>query len=266
VTWSEGYLYLAHRPGGVAMVRPDGSSEVIAAGVEVASLAPLPSGRVAAIGARRREILLLDGRGEKADTLFAADSTFAGELRQLAADAGGGIYCSASGDSGGIFYLDTAREFARVAEPNALEEPAGLALSADGETLFASDAGDVAIRAFAVKEGGGLSAPRRFGELYLEDGRYGMERPEDTRSDAGGVAVDRQRRVFVAARLGVQVFAPEGELMGIVSFPEPVVNYPAKWPKSCFFGGADMSTLYALCGDELYRIATWTAGFTHPHR
>jgi gluconolactonase len=78
------------------------------------------------------------------------------------------------------------------------------------------------------------------------------------------MATDREGRLFIATKFGVQVFNPEGRLLGVVTFPDLPVDWDPKQPLSCAFGGSEMSTLYVACGDEIFAVPTRTAGFLLP--
>jgi gluconolactonase len=70
--------------------------------------------------------------------------------------------------------------------------------------------------------------------------------------DAGpdGMRVDMKGNLYLAAR-GVQVYSPDGSLLGRIAVP---VN-----PRNLAFGDADMRTLY-LVGDSIYRVRVETPG------
>ena len=57
---------------------------------------------------------------------------------------------------------------------------------------------------------------------------------------------------FLLNRVGLQVFDPEGQLLGVVQFPEQ--------PFDCIFGGQGFSTLYVATAKQVYALSTNTAG------
>ena len=70
----------------------------------------------------------------------------------------------------------------------------------------------------------------------------------DTADDSGadGMRVDRDGRLYVATRMGIQVCDQAGRVNCIIPTPN------GKVANLCF-GGADFDTLYATCGDKVYK-------------
>jgi gluconolactonase len=67
--------------------------------------------------------------------------------------------------------------------------------------------------------------------------------------------MDEKGGIYVATYMGVQVFSPKGEFLGIINTPT--------YPVSCCFGGADMKTLYIVSYDKIYRIKTNVTGLKY---
>jgi sugar lactone lactonase YvrE len=70
----------------------------------------------------------------------------------------------------------------------------------------------------------------------------------DLADDAGadGIEVSSDGRVFVATRIGIQVCDAAGRVQCILPTPNGKVANLA-------LGGPELETLYALCGDKLYK-------------
>jgi sugar lactone lactonase YvrE len=70
----------------------------------------------------------------------------------------------------------------------------------------------------------------------------------DTSDDSGadGLRVDRERRLYMATCLGIQVCDQAGRVNRIVPTPNGKVS------NHCF-GGANFDTLFAMCGDAVYK-------------
>lgn len=95
--------------------------------------------------------------------------------------------------------------------PIPLVEPAGLAFSPDGGTLFVADAGGTAVWAFRMANGEPLTgAP--YCPLRLGRGKKS--------SEAAGLTVDTDGRIYAATPLGIQVFDPTGRMCGVLHAPE----------------------------------------------
>lgn len=265
-SWQAGSLYVAARPRGLILLSPEGSQVSLADSLELTAIAPLTEGALAAVEPETRRVLELDGQGRQLAVL--ADSTDTTRTPvQVIADGRGGIYFTArpreEGD-GSIWYRAPDGSPRSVAQGNGLVRPTGLALSANGRRLFVNDAKSAMITVFAVGADGALSDPRPFTELFLGNTRYG--RAQLGRLDVGveGMATDREGRLFIATKPGVQVFTPEGRLLGVVTFPDLPVERNPKRPLSCVFGGREMATLYVACGDEVFAVPTRTTGFLLP--
>lgn len=147
--------------------------------------------------------------------------------------------------------------------------PNGITLSPDGGTLVISDGSAAHLWAFRVESDGKLS----HGEKYFQPLRTPTPQTsltlvyekngtkilipvlgEEDRSGAGGMTVDKAGRVYVATRMGVQMFDPTGRMGGVIAKPHagPLSNVA--------FGGPELNILYATCGDKVFRRRTKTQG------
>ena len=70
----------------------------------------------------------------------------------------------------------------------------------------------------------------------------------DTADDSGadGLRVDRDGRLYVATRMGIQVCDQAGRVNCIIPTPNGKVS-------NVCFGGENFDTLYATCGDRVYK-------------
>ena len=113
-------------------------------------------------------------------------------------------------------------------------EPNGLCFSPDEKVLYVADSGAPRhIRAFDVTADGTVTNSRVFCKI-----------------DAGvpdGIRCDKQGRVWSSAGDGVQIFMPDGTLIGKILLPETAANL-------CF-GGSNGRTLFITATTSLYAIA-----------
>ncbi|HSV35037.1 MAG TPA: SMP-30/gluconolactonase/LRE family protein [Ramlibacter sp.] len=128
-----------------------------------------------------------------------------------------------------------------------LEEPNGLAFSPDESLLYVSDtsaalrkdgSGNHHIAVFDVVEGRRLTNPRVF--AVVEPGL------------ADGFRVDAQGWIYTSSEDSVQVYHPDGTLLGKICVPEKVGNL-------CF-GGPAREHLYVAASTSLYCIRLNTRG------
>ncbi len=256
VSWQDSRLY-AGMNNGLFTIGADGVSQELDADLVLGALAQRPGGGLFAIA--RNEIVTIDEDGRPTNAIV--DSTDSpGALGHLASDAGGGLFFSGgSGDSSGVFYLAAVADIpVAVAD---VTNARGLALSADGRRLWVNAAGDYTVWVFDVGEEGVLTNQRAFAELFRADGRYGrndLERSVDPAPE--GMAADRNGGLYITSRSGLQVFSPEGQLLGVVNFPDVPLTFTGYPPRSCAFGGPEMSTLYVTCWQAVFALDTNAGG------
>ena len=124
------------------------------------------------------------------------------------------------------------------------DRPNGLCFSPDESILYVADSGDPRhIRAFDVVDGEHISNGRIFAVV-----RPGM--PD-------GFRVDTKGNLFTSAWDGIQVYSPEGELLGKVLVPE-------ERTANCSFGGPDKSRLFITADRSLYSIKLNVTGAQTP--
>ena len=113
----------------------------------------------------------------------------------------------------------------------------GLALSADGRTLWWADTKAHVIEAFDVEASdGSLSRRRRFAQFAPRDPQQPIEA---YRGRPDGAAVDAEGAYWVAMFEGARLLrlAPDGDLLG-------ELDLPVRCPTMPCFGGADLKTLF----------------------
>ena len=72
-----------------------------------------------------------------------------------------------------------------------------------------------------------------------------------------GMTVDRDGRIYVTTRMGVQVLDQPGRVNTIIDKPGE------GWLSNVVFGGPDFDVLYATCGEAVYSRKVKAKGF-HP--
>ena len=123
-------------------------------------------------------------------------------------------------------------------------QPNGLCFSPDYRRLYVADTGmPREIKVWDV-EGGKLLKGRRFVQFDIP----GTGAP----SAADGIRCDADGNIWAGARPGVQVFAPNGERIGMIRLPETCANV-------CF-GGLRRNRLFMTASQSLYSVYVETVG------
>ena len=137
-----------------------------------------------------------------------------------------------------VYRLDPgAKEPVAVSED--FDMPNGLAFSPDEKFLYVADSGRPRhVRRFRVKADNTLEG----GEVFVAITPGG---PDGIRCDADG-------RLYVTAGDGVQVYGPQGKLLGKIRLPVQ--------PANCTFGGPDRRTLFITARTHLYAVTLAVRG------
>jgi sugar lactone lactonase YvrE/enterochelin esterase-like enzyme len=114
----------------------------------------------------------------------------------------------------------------------------GITLSPDQSLLYVDDYRSHWIYSFSIQPDGTLANKQRYFWLHEAD-------PDD-QTGADGLRVDRDGKVYVATRLGIQVCDQAGRVNYIIPTPNHRIA-------NLVFGGAKFDTLYATCGDKVYK-------------
>jgi sugar lactone lactonase YvrE/enterochelin esterase-like enzyme len=197
-----------------------------------------PDGRLYAVAAGAGQILAYDAQGTPS---VVADG-FRGN--DLVVRHDGSLYATNPGaDPGKVWFVDP-KGHAKVVDAG-LKFPNGIALSPDQSLLYVADSRSHWIYSYQVRPDGSLANKQKYYHLHAPD----------SADDAGadGMRVDRDGRLYVATRLGVQVCDQTGRVTCILPTPNGRVSNVA-------FGGADLDTLFATCGDLVYRRKLRTRG------
>jgi sugar lactone lactonase YvrE/enterochelin esterase-like enzyme len=113
----------------------------------------------------------------------------------------------------------------------------GITCSPDQTLLYAADSRSHWVYSWQIQPDGSLSHKQKYFHLHVPD------TAED--SGADGLRTDRDGRLWVATRMGIQVCDQAGRVNCILPTPNGrVANFT--------FGGPDFDVLYAACGDKVY--------------
>jgi gluconolactonase len=206
-----------------------------------------PDGRLcAATQAPAKQIIAIDVNGKITVLLENA------EPNDLVVTHKGGIYFTQTGKSQVMFIPPKGQ--VRVVDQG-IKQPNGLTLSPDQGTLVVSDFGGTNLWAFRIDANGSLSCKSPYMTVRAAVGKAA--------SSGDGMTTDSAGRYYVATEVGLQMFDPTGRLCGVIAKPQN------KFLANLTFGGPELSYLYVVCSDKVYRRKTKTHGlvfFKEPPR
>jgi len=121
----------------------------------------------------------------------------------------------------------------------------GITLSPDQSLVYVADYRSHWIYSYQIQPDGSLANRQRY---------YWLQTPDsEDQSFAEGMKTDRDGRLYVATRLGIQVCDQVGRVNAIIPTPNGRIT-------NLCFGGAKNDMLYATCGDKVYRRKVGVAG------
>lgn len=132
-----------------------------------------------------------------------------------------------------------------------IERPNGIQLSPDEKVLYVANTGGEHVLAFDIAANGTVGKRRDFAKL---EGFVPNPNGSGGTSGADGLAVDAEGRLYVATRIGVQVFDAKGNALGVIPLPRA--------PQNIAFAGPGKQYLYIVGRGGAWRIRTLAAGFS----
>ncbi|MBI3851762.1 MAG: SMP-30/gluconolactonase/LRE family protein [Verrucomicrobia bacterium] len=114
----------------------------------------------------------------------------------------------------------------------------GLTLSPDQTLLYVADSRSHWVYSYQIQSDGSLAHKQQYFHLHVPD----------TADDSGadGMKVDRDGRLYVATRMGIQVCDQAGRVNCIIPTPNGRIA-------NLCFGGENFDTLFATCGDKVFK-------------
>jgi len=180
-------------------------------------------------------------------------------LNDVALDKRGGAYFT---DTQGIYYLPPGGSVARIIDE--VPRPNGVILSPDERTLYVHNKDGVYMLSYDVAANGTISNRRNFAR-YVSVRDPGHADPSwDEDNGADGMAVDSDGRVYAATNVGVEVFSPSGDLLGVMAVQWGAENDRIRKPQNVAFGGSDRKTLYIVGAGTIYKVRTLSQGPERP--
>ena len=141
-----------------------------------------------------------------------------------------------------VYYRKPSGEVVRLIDD--LKAPNGVILSLDEKTLYVIPSMSKEMMAYPVEAGGALGAGKVFCTL---------KQPADRDNTGGdGLTIDSKGNLYITSALGLQVFNPQGETLGIIEFPQQ--------PANVTFGGKENKTLYVTARTGVYAVEMQAEG------
>ncbi len=134
-----------------------------------------------------------------------------------------------------FYYVDTDGKVTRLGDD--LPAPNGIALSPDESTLYVIPSMQAEMVAYPVLAPGKIGKGRVLCRLEQAVGR--------NNGGGDGLTIDIKGNLYITSALGIQVFSPSGELLGILEVPQQ--------PANCTFAGDDDRTLIITARTGVYR-------------
>ncbi|HLL42185.1 MAG TPA: SMP-30/gluconolactonase/LRE family protein [Segetibacter sp.] len=114
----------------------------------------------------------------------------------------------------------------------------GVTLSPDQTQLYVTESATHWVWAYQLQPDGTLTNKQRYGWLHETD--------IESNAWSDGLKCDREGRIYVTSRLGIQVLDQMGRVNAIIPVPEGQSS-------NLCFGGADFDTMYVSCEGKVYR-------------
>ena len=210
-----------------------------------------PMGRLIAT---RREpgfqgIAVIYPKGREAILADKIDGKPLDRPNDLVLDKKGGIYFTDPGPHS-VYYVTPGGRTIQVAD--GIVRPNGIQLSPDDRVLYVNDTEGEDLFAFDVQPDGTLRNRRTFAK-YL-----GVKKTaEGVLSGADGMAIDSEGRVYTTTNGGVDVYSPQGQLLGTI----PVGTPGGRGPQNLAFAGRDKKTLYIAGRGAIFKVQTLAQGY-----
>jgi sugar lactone lactonase YvrE len=192
-----------------------------------------PDGRLYAVATGAEQVVAHDGQGKSA---VIAEGIRGNDLVVL---HDGSLYVTnpgAGNEPSKVWYISPSGQ-KRIVDTG-LKFSNGVTVSPDQTLLYVAESRSRWVYSYQIQPGGELLFKQKYDHLHVPD----------TADDAGadGLRVDRDGRLYVASRMGIQVCDQAGRVNCIIPTPNSRVA-------NLCFGGADFDTIYATCGDRVYK-------------
>jgi gluconolactonase len=189
-----------------------------------------PDGKLYAVATGAERVLAYDSEG-KATTVAEGIKG-----NDLVVRHDGSIYATEPGEPSKVWRIAPGGE--KKVVDTGLKYSNGIALSPDQSLLYVADFKSHWVYSYQIQQDGTLAHKQKFYYLHVPDNA------DDAGAD--GMRVDRDGRLYVATRLGIQICDQAGRVNCIIPTPN------GKVANLCF-GGEKFDVIYATCGERVYK-------------
>jgi sugar lactone lactonase YvrE len=148
-----------------------------------------------------------------------------------------------------VWFVDS--QFERHVVDEGIAFPNGLITTPDQTMLLVDDTHGRYVYSFRIQPDGTLADKEPFGYLHLPGAQEA--------TDADGMAVDTEGRVYVTTNLGVQVLDQLGRVNLIINKPNRELL------SNVVFGGPQHDVLYVTCGGSVFKRKVKATGVVPWH-
>lgn len=210
----------------------DGKPAVFAEGTNRANGQAFgPDGRLYAAASGAKRIVAYDAAG---NSTVVAEGFSANDL---VVAHNGNIYVTNPGANENHVWLVRPDGTKQIVD-SGLRSPNGIALSPDQAWLYVADYRSHWVYSYQIQADGTLAHKQRFCWLHVGDG--------DDEAFTDGLKFDREGRLYVTTRLGIQICDTQGRVQAIVPTPNGKITNLA-------FVGENLDTIFATCNERVYR-------------
>lgn len=199
-----------------------------------------PDGKLYCCQMDRKRVVAYDKHGK--EEVIAEDIE---QVNDIAIDRQGRIYVSEPPHHQ-VIYINSKHEKKVVARDPIIAFPNGVRFTPDQSQLVVADTRGVRLWAFQVTSSGELANREAFYDAQIVPGTLD--------DGADGMTFDKEGRLYVCTRLGMEVFDQAGRVIGIINKPQN------QWMANAAFGGRNLEYLYVCNGNHLFRRKTTAHG------
>jgi sugar lactone lactonase YvrE/enterochelin esterase-like enzyme len=200
-----------------------------------------PDGKRYVVAGASRQIIKYDANGK--ETVVASDI----KGNDLVVARNGNIYVTSPDgkeNPSKIYLIRPNGE--KIVVDEGLKFANGITLTPDQQQLYVTESTSHVVWIYQIQPDGKLVYKQKYGWLHTNE--Y-----QDYVAWADGLKCDRDGRVYVTTRMGIQILDQIGRVQAILPLPGGNAS-------NVCFGGPDFDTLYVTAGDKVYRRKVKTKG------